>query len=58
MTAREKQLQDAGFPSLGIIHDRAGMEVDASGWEWNLNDVTGRTKLNWTVIFRYSIRVA
>ena len=48
MTAREKQLLDAGFPSLGIIHDRAGMEVDASRWQWRLNDVTGRTSINWT----------
>ncbi len=35
------------FPSQGTIYDRAGMPVDASGWEWLMNDVTGRNRLSW-----------
>jgi hypothetical protein len=34
------------FPSQGIIIDRAGYEVDASGWVWVLNHAVGRSKLN------------
>lgn len=34
------------FPSQGIIIDRADMEVDASGWEWKLNNLSKRNVLN------------
>ncbi|TCU75440.1 phage integrase family protein [Bradyrhizobium sp. R2.2-H] len=34
--------KDAGnghFPSQGVIYDRAGIEVDATGWVWKLNSL-------------------
>lgn len=34
------------FPSQGIIHDRAGMDVDACGWTWRLNHLSERTLLD------------
>jgi hypothetical protein len=30
------------FPSQGVITDRAGMDVDASGWKWTLNHLSRR----------------
>jgi hypothetical protein len=30
-----KNASDGDFPSQGIIYDRAGIEVDATGWVWN-----------------------
>ncbi|MBR0910164.1 hypothetical protein [Bradyrhizobium japonicum] len=38
--------QPCDFPSQGVIHDRAGMEVDASGWEWKLNHLSRRKVLD------------
>lgn len=35
------------FPSLGIIHDRAGFPVDATGWVWSINDLSHRQSINW-----------
>ncbi|MFK4507434.1 tyrosine-type recombinase/integrase [Bradyrhizobium daqingense] len=34
------------FPSQGIIQDRAGLDVDASGWEWRLNNLSRNKILN------------
>lgn len=34
------------FPSQGIIQDRAGLDVDASAWEWRLNHLSHRKVLN------------
>ena len=48
MTMQAKEKQRSGFPSLGVIYDRAGMPVDASDWQWTLNDLTGRIKIDWT----------
>ena len=48
MTVQANEKQRSDFPSLGEIYDRAGMPVDASDWVWTLNDMTGRTKIDWT----------
>jgi hypothetical protein len=37
------------FPSQGIIYDRAGMPVDASGWMWRLNALSNRNRLNFAL---------
>ena len=34
------------FPSQGIIVDRAGLKVDATGWVWSLNHAVLVIKLN------------
>lgn len=34
------------FPSQGVIRDRAGLDVDASDWEWRLNHLSRRKVLN------------
>ncbi|MHC2279880.1 hypothetical protein ACVME8_006523 [Bradyrhizobium diazoefficiens] len=39
-----------GFPSQGIIPDRAGMDVDASGWEWRLNNLSEHKVLNFVLL--------
>jgi integrase len=36
----------APFPSQGLIYDRAGMPVDASGWVWKLNSLSRSRTLN------------
>ena len=38
------------FPSQGIVIDRAGMEVDASGWVWTLNHLSDRNTLNFRAL--------
>jgi hypothetical protein len=43
--ARDGKLE---FPSLGIIIDRAGLEVDASKWTWTLNHAVTKTKLDFS----------
>lgn len=40
----------AGFPGQGILQDRAGMDVDASGWLWRLNHVSGKTLLDFRAL--------
>lgn len=37
---------DRGFPSQGVIQDRAGLDVDANGWEWKLNNLSKRIILS------------
>jgi integrase len=40
----------ADFPSQGVITDWAGMEVDASGWEWRLNILSRNNSLNFHLL--------
>ena len=37
---------DLEFPTQGLIHDRAGITVDASDWIWTLNHLRGEQSLN------------
>ncbi|MBR0783298.1 tyrosine-type recombinase/integrase [Bradyrhizobium iriomotense] len=41
MTAKRDLEHEPGFdfPSQGVIHDRAGVPVDATGWVWKLNQL-------------------
>lgn len=39
---------DEAFPSQGIIVDRAGLPVNATGWLWELNSAGERRYLRWT----------
>lgn len=47
---KPKALRVAEFPSQGVIHDRAGMEVDANGWEWKLNNLSNKNVLNFRLL--------
>lgn len=38
--------QETDFPNQDIVTDRAGMEVNASGWEWTMNAMSGSKTLN------------
>lgn len=38
--------EELEFPSQGIIFDRAGLKVDATGWVWALNHAVMRSKLD------------
>lgn len=39
-------LSNVDFPSQGIIYDRAGIPVDATGWVWKPNQFSGRGNFN------------
>lgn len=45
-----QSLRVAGFPSQGVIQDRAGMDVDANGWEWKLNNLSKKNVLNFRLL--------
>lgn len=47
MSARLAAAHDQGFPSQGVILDRAGLAVDATGWLWELNSAGERRYLRW-----------
>ena len=38
------------FPTQGVIQDRAGLDVDASGWEWKLNNLSNKNVLNFRLL--------
>lgn len=46
MSGVAKAIVEGEFPAQGIIHDRAGMPVDANGWVWKLNSLSSRRLMN------------
>jgi len=46
MAEAARILAKPGFPSQGIIRDRAGFKVDATGWVWSLNHAVLVLKLD------------
>lgn len=47
MSAKLVTAHDQSFPSQGVILDRAGLAVDATGWLWELNSARERRYLRW-----------
>lgn len=50
MSINQAQSESSGelvFPDQGVIHDLAGLPVDASGWEWRLNIATASNLMRW-----------
>ena len=50
MSINQAQSESSGelvFPDQGVIHDLAGLPVDASGWEWRANLVTESGLIRW-----------
>lgn len=48
MSAKLATTHDQSFPSQGVILDRAGLPVDATGWLWELNSAGSRRYLRWS----------
>jgi integrase len=47
MSAKLATAYEESFPSQGVILDRAGLAVDATGWLWELNSAGERRYLRW-----------